>query len=82
MNLTLTKEQGTELQALLEAADSDLGYEITATDNATYRAGLMYQRHVLTEILNELRLLVAADPAPISPRAPALHEELTHSADS
>jgi hypothetical protein len=78
MNLILTREEGTELQTLLEAADNDLGYEIAATDNATCRAGLLYRRQVLTAILDKLRPKVGADPAPISGAPPALYEELAH----
>jgi len=45
--LTLDDLQADELRALLDQALGDLSYEITATDNPSYRAALRQRREAL-----------------------------------
>ncbi len=54
MELRLDDEQAEELRELLATAISDLGPEITHTDNAHYRAALTQRRTVLRAIEAQL----------------------------
>lgn len=50
LSLELTDDQAIELAGLLEAALSDLSYEIADTDNFDFRTGLKQRRKHLAAI--------------------------------
>jgi hypothetical protein len=54
MDLQLNNEQAGELRSLLDATFRDLTHEISATDNAEYRAGLRERRDLLAAIRSQL----------------------------
>ncbi|HYA68472.1 MAG TPA: hypothetical protein VED63_07050, partial [Acidimicrobiales bacterium] len=54
MELQLSNEQAGELRSLLDATFRDLTHEISATDNAEYRAGLRGRRDLLATIRSQL----------------------------
>lgn len=63
MNLRLTQEQAEDLADLLGTCLSDLSVEIADTDNPDYRGGLKARRQRLAQVTEELRGLLAAEPA-------------------
>ena len=75
MNLEMTDRQASELDALLDAALRELGYEIAATDNPRHRAEIVARRDRLAEVA------AALDPL-VRPRAleeaEAVERELSH----
>lgn len=75
MNLEMTDQQATEVDALLEGALRDLSHEIAATDNARFRAELMDRRDRLAEVAATLRPLVRARALE---KAEAVERELSH----
>lgn len=75
MNLEITDSQAEELDALLDGALRELGYEIAAAGNAGLRAEIAARRDRLAEVAAALRPLVR-------PRglveAEAVERELSH----
>ena len=82
MHLELTTDQADELKALLATTLGDLSYEIAATDNAVYRAGLMARRTRYTEVfeLVSRELAVSASDGAV-PGPGAVMRELAHPGD-
>ena len=62
MKLELSTKQALELQRLLKEALGDLSHEIAATDNYSFRAGLVERRKLLDSVREELAKL-APPPA-------------------
>lgn len=60
--LTLTSEQLKVLEALLECSVDELHSEIVRTDNRCFRENLKERKHLLQELLDEVRSL-ASEPA-------------------
>ena len=63
VELKLTREQAEELEGLLDGYLKHLGYEITATGNPEYRAGLRVRRARLPEVADTLGFLLRGAPA-------------------
>jgi hypothetical protein len=79
MKLFLSDEQSNELRTALDQVLSDLGFEIAATDNPTYRDGLRARRELLVATRRQLEAV--AVEAEDLPRPRALEEELAHPGD-
>ena len=77
MKLLLSDEQADELRIALDQVLSDLGYEIAATDNPTYRGGLRARRELLVATRRQLGAVGAVDAGDLL-RPIALEEELAH----
>jgi len=50
MELTLTREQASDLEDILAETLRDMSHEIAATDNAHFRAGLLDRRRRIQAI--------------------------------
>ncbi|HLI73688.1 MAG TPA: hypothetical protein VKU86_07395 [Acidimicrobiales bacterium] len=82
MNLELTTEQAEDLKTLLMNTVSDLSYEIAATDNAAFRAGLMARRARYNEVLDMVSRPSAERPSDGLVVGPdAVVRELAHPGD-
>lgn len=89
MELNLSDEQADELRDLLDQVLGDLGYEISATDNARFRSGLRTRRTTIVEIREllgaggeraaEPKYRLESNTYTMSPIA--LEEELAHPGD-
>lgn len=66
MTLELNEEEAAELQALLDAAISDLSPEIADTDNPNFRAMLRQRRDRLIAIRDRVAQLPKSQPSPLS----------------
>jgi hypothetical protein len=55
MQLTLTREQASDLEEILAETLRDMSHEIAATDNAHFRAGLRDRRRRIEAIAEILR---------------------------
>ena len=55
MKLELTEDELGVLVELIDAAVSELGYEIANTDSADYRSGLKSKKVLATAILQRLK---------------------------
>lgn len=67
MRLDVTTEEAAELLGVLESTLGDLSYEIAASDNAGYRAGLVARRDRLAAVRDQLRSVASDEGAPSSP---------------
>jgi hypothetical protein len=54
MKLELTPEQVSELAKVIDSTLRDMSYEIAATDNSRFRAGLVAHRNVLRAVADAL----------------------------
>lgn len=75
MNLEMTDQQGSDVDALLEVTLRELSHEIAATDNSHYRAELVARRDRLAEVAAALRPLVRSRTFA---EAEAVERELSH----
>lgn len=70
MQVTLSAEQASELEALARVALREMSHEIAATDNSLYRGELIARRHLIEAALGSLHGDAGTDP--VAPhRAPA-----------
>lgn len=68
MHVTLTAEQATEMESLVEEALRELSHEIAATDDSRHRGQMVTRRHVVEQVLGALRAGRGDDP--VAPHHP------------
>jgi hypothetical protein len=60
MKLEISQEQAREILTLLDDTLREMSHEIAATENPTYRSGLIARRQLLSEVERAMRASVVA----------------------